>query len=579
MHLLPVLGALERRRRDDPLVVIGVHSAKFTAEQDAERVREAMQRYGVAHPVILDRDHRIWRSYAIRSWPTLVVIRPDGTLAAMAPGESDIEALDAFVMKALGEARRDGTLARERFQIQAPPAEPEAALAFPGKVIALRDGQLAVSDSGHHRVLVLDLEGRLLRVIGSGRAGLVDGPFEDACFFRPQGLAADGDTLIAADTGNHVIREIDLQRRRVRTIAGTGELGRGFPRAAVPARELPLRSPWDVALAGDYVLVAMAGAHQIWALDRREGTLGVLAGSGREALQDGSFPLAAFAQPSGLALAGARVYVADSETSAVRYLDLNAGEVRTLVGKGLFEFGDRDGPPADALLQHPIGIGYGAAGLLVADSYNGKIKRVDPETGHVETYFAGADGIALGEPSGLCQLADGRVVVADTNAHRLVVIAAGGAAAAELRPRDGQPDETRDAASAGAALLRRLDAASIGPGRVTLRLRFEPPSGLELSPGSRVALRLRATPPFRAPDADQGFEVQQSRRAVPVTIQSEPGPSLEGSVDIDVSAVLCSKHTNAACWPVEASWRLPLKVALADGPAAVNVPLVLPDPR
>src|SRR5262249_18552453 len=155
-----------------------------------------------------------------------------------------------------------------------------------------------------------------------------DGDVAEARFQRPQGLASDGRVLFVADTGNHLLREVDLERRSVRTVAGTGELGRGVPRGTAPALDVPLRSPWDLAIAGDYVLVAMAGTHQIWAYHRELETLGVLAGSGREAIDDGVFPEATFAQPSGLALAGGRLYVADSETSAVRYLDLTKGEVR-----------------------------------------------------------------------------------------------------------------------------------------------------------------------------------------------------------------------------------------------------------
>jgi hypothetical protein len=295
-------------------------------------------------------------------------------------------------------------------------------LSFPGKVAALPGGRLAVADSGHHRVLVLGPDGEIEGVIGSGLPGLADGSWGEARFTWPQGLAAEGDVLFVADTGNHALREIDLSRRTARRVAGNGELGRAGPRTAPQGTRVELRSPWDVAIAGDYVLVAMAGSHQVWAYDRRSGTIGVLAGTGRESTQDGLFPQAGFAQPSGLALASSRVYVADSEASAVRYLDLVSGEVRTLVGTGLDEFGDRDGSADRARLQHPVGVCWGPAGLLVADTFNDKIKAVDPESGAVRTWFEGEGDLRLSEPAGLCQLVDGSVIVADTNRHRLVRI-------------------------------------------------------------------------------------------------------------------------------------------------------------
>lgn len=575
--MLPVLGALEERRKDDPVVVIGVHSAKFTAEGDAARIAEAMARHGVRHPVVVDEGHRIWRAYAVRSWPTLVLVRPDGTIGAMAAGEADLSPLDAAVGRLLDEARRDGTLARERLALDAVPPIVPGPLCFPSRVIALPGERLAVSDAGHHRVLVLDPEGRAEAVVGSGEPGLSDGPPEAARFRHPQGLAWDADTglLFVADTGNHALREVSLERRRVRTIAGTGALGRGIPRGALPATELPLRSPWDVAVAGDFLLVAMAGTHQVWALDRAEETIRVIAGSGREAIDDGLFATATFAQPSGLALAGPRLYVADSETSAVRSLDLVRGEVRTLVGTGLFDFGDADGPRGQALLQHPQAVSHGPAGLLVADTYNGKIRSVDEETGEVRTVFAGDGETTLREPSGLCQLPDGRIVVADTNHHRLVEIAPGGAARVlPVAVAAPSPAGSTDAPTDGAQ-TRWLPRAVVGAGDLTLRLRLEPAPGFDLAEGSRVSVVLFAEGPLVAPAGDVGFEVRGSRRAVPVRVTTHG--TGEATLDVAIDAVVCGHGATEACWPVEGRWRLP--VTVGGGGPVVDLTLRLPAPH
>ncbi|MFQ5790413.1 MAG: hypothetical protein ACE5JI_08060, partial [Acidobacteriota bacterium] len=325
----------------------------------------------------------------------------------------------------LEEARSNGTLgARARIAPAASP--PEASpLLFPGKVLSMPGGGLAVSDSGHHRVLLLEEDGKIKHPIGSGQEGLEDGPAAGARFTRPQGLAIDGGILYVADAGNHALRAVDLETFRVETAAGDGTLGQVIPWDLTPARELALRSPWDLVMARGFLLIAMAGTHQIWAYLPGEKTMAVFAGTGRESIDDGRLDTATFSQPTGLTIDGrdrGRVYVADSETSAIRCLDLDEAQVTTIVGKGLFDFGDIDGPPELARMQHVQDVAWGPNGLLVADTYNDKIKRVDPATGTVETWFSGDHGRTLSEPAGLHQLPDGRVAVADTNHHRLVLI-------------------------------------------------------------------------------------------------------------------------------------------------------------
>src|SRR5689334_582766 len=182
MHVLPILRDLEERHAADPLVVIGVHSAKFDAEKDDQHILAAMRRYGVAHPVAVDSEMRIWSQYAVRSWPTLVVIRPDGTLAAVAPGEPDPAVLEAFVSEQLKAADAPP------LHLGAPVPELERPLQFPGK-LTHGGGKLFIADSGHHRVLITDLRGHVLDVIGSGLRGMREGAFASCAMDDPQGLA------------------------------------------------------------------------------------------------------------------------------------------------------------------------------------------------------------------------------------------------------------------------------------------------------------------------------------------------------------------------------------------------------
>jgi sugar lactone lactonase YvrE len=186
------------------------------------------------------------------------------------------------------------------------------------------------------------------------------------------------------------------------------------------------------------LFIAMAGTHQIWALDLASGRVAPFAGSGSEALADGECPAAAFAQPQGLAVDPAtnRLWVADSETSAIREIDLTRGIVSTLLGHGLFDFGDLDGKPTEARLQHPMGVAWWpddpeGPSLLVADTYNHRVKRFDLARKVVRSWAgAGApdghtDGDArtarFSEPTGIA-IGGGHVFVADTNNHRVRAI-------------------------------------------------------------------------------------------------------------------------------------------------------------
>ena len=307
----------------------------------------------------------------------------------------------------------------------------ENPLAFPGKLLADEaGGRLFIADSGHHRIVVATMDGEVREVIGTGDAGLTDGAFADARFNDPQGMALDGDALYVADKENHALRKVDLANGTVETISGTGQAAMTFMPPG-PAKGMPLRSPWDVTMLGGTLYIAMAGTHQLWSLDLASGTIGPFAGSGREGLSDGPLKQAWLAQPTGIDHDGeGRLYFADSETSAVRTASADpGGSVETLVGIDLFDFGDRDGVGGRALLQHVQGVCHGGGMLYIADTYNSKIKRVDPHSKETTTLFGGTepglrDGAwgdaRLNEPSGV-DCASGRLYIADTNNHAIRV--------------------------------------------------------------------------------------------------------------------------------------------------------------
>ena len=441
MHILPDLHALEKTFGSS-LVVVGVHSAKFKAEGESTNLRTVVRRLGITHPVVNDRDYAAWTAYGVRAWPTTVCIGPDGNIKAARSGEGVFDAFAPLIRGLIDTATADGTLNATPLNLRAhQPMEEPALLNFPGKVCMADDHTLVVSDTGNHRIVLAQLVqgkplARMQAFIGGQEPGFANGPFDQARFNAPQGCASspDGKFIYVADTGNHAIRRINRTDNSVETIAGTGVQTSSYPGVAGPGAETALNSPWDVCLVGGTLYIAMAGSHQIWTLDTRTNHVSPWAGTGGEALVDGPVEQSLLAQPSGLACSRnavpPRLFWADAEASAIRVAPISSGSVvQTLVGQGLFEFGDADGPREAALLQHPLGVAYSPFDnlLYVADTYNNKIKRIDPESGVCMAFSGKGRGHINGrharyfEPGGLC-VHDRTLYIADTNNHAIRVL-------------------------------------------------------------------------------------------------------------------------------------------------------------
>jgi DNA-binding beta-propeller fold protein YncE len=431
LHVLPDLQRLQARFADE-LVVIGIHAAKFDNERSTENIRRTLQRLGIRHPVANDAHFAIWQAYTVRAWPTQVLIDPRGYVVGTATGEGHGAKLEQVIEAVIGVFDQEGTLDRTPARLVPETTAHEGALAFPGKVLADPDGsRLFIADTQHHRIVEADLSGRVQRVFGSGVPGRDYGAAEAARFREPQGMALAGDTLWVADAGNHLIRRIDLDSGQVSTVAGTGRQATWQQSDGGAALETSLNSPWDLAWDGRLLFIAMAGPHQVWLLDPKRGLIIRYAGSGAEGRHDGHVDEAAFAQPSGLALQGRSLYVADAEANILRRIALPPdNQVRTVAGGNLFDFGDADGRGDDVRLQHPLGLCALDAHILVADTYNHRIKLFDPATGAMARW-AGAgrpghvDGAAEAacfyEPGGL-SAAGRHVYVADTNNHAVRVV-------------------------------------------------------------------------------------------------------------------------------------------------------------
>ena len=403
--------------------MIGVHTPKFDNEKLTESIKKAILRYEVKHPVVNDADQKIWKRFHVRSWPTIVLIDPDGNYVGHASGEGNYELLDRYIGKLVADAKSKGTLNSTPLDFKLAKETEATPLYFPGKVLAdAGSKRLFIADSTHHRIVITDLDGKKIDIAGTGAEGFENGSFDEARFSDPQGMTLQGNLLYVADRKNHSIRALDLKNRTVVTVAGIGKQDREdrFGAEPGPALKTGLNSPWDLLFVDGKVYIAMAGHHQIWWFDPIRQEVAPYAGNGAENIKDGPLAAASFAQPSGLATDGKNLYVADSEVSAIRSVPLPpGGVVSTIVGMGLFEFGDTNGTGDDVRLQHALGVAYRGGKLYVADTYNSKIKEIDPKT-RVSTTFVGGEKL-FNEPGGLSFAGD-RLYVADTNNHRIQVI-------------------------------------------------------------------------------------------------------------------------------------------------------------
>ncbi|MEO3849246.1 NHL domain-containing thioredoxin family protein [Streptomyces sp. B8F3] len=553
LHVLDELRELEEKHRDT-VVVVGVHSPKFVHEAEHAAVVDAVERYGVHHPVLDDPELATWKQYAVRAWPTLVVIDPEGYVVAQHAGEGHVHAIGRLVAELEDEHAAKGTLRRGDGPYIAPEPVPTH-LRFPGKALRLPSGNLLVSDTTRHRLVELEPDGEtVVRAIGSGERGFADGAAPR--FNEPQGLALLPSGAVAvADTVNHAVRAVDLGSGSVTTLAGTGrQWWQGTPTSG-RGREVDLSSPWDVAWFEGRLWIAMAGVHQLWTYDPETDTVRAAAGTTNEGLLDGPADEAWFAQPSGLAATDGRLWIADSETSALRWLESGGGpgrpsRVHTAVGTGLFDFGHRDGPGDGALLQHPLGVTALPDGsVAVSDTYNHALRRYDPATGTVTTLATD-----LREPSDAVVDGD-EIVVVESARHRLT----------RLRLPEA-------AVSVPPVAHRTQRAATdVAPGTLSLDIVFRPPPGQKLDTryGPATRLLVSATPPSLL-TTGEGAGTDLTRE-----VSLSPDGPTEGVLHVSAVAASCDDDPSVeypACHVHQQDWGVPIRITQS---GARRLPLIL----
>jgi DNA-binding beta-propeller fold protein YncE len=592
IHIIPDLKRLEHKYPNQ-LVVIGVHSAKFENEKDTENIRRIILRYELEHPVYNDADYKVWQSYGVRAWPTQVLIDPAGYVIGSVSGEGNYDLIDQVVAKAVNEFRKRGELDEEPLKLTLERAKiGDLPLAFPGKILAEANrDRLFIADSNHNRIVVTKLDGSLIETIGTGVIGATDGAFDKASFYRPQGMALDGERLYVADTENHLIRRVDLKAKTVQTVAGTGKQSRDYFLHG-PARTIALSSPWDLQLVGPQLYITMAGTHQIWKLDLERQEVSTFAGSGREARADGALLDAGFAQPSGIASDGKKLYIADSESNIIRAIDIASGQVETLVGGDLFEFGDVDGTGDDVRLQHPLGVVAVENKIVIADTYNHKIKQLDPKTRTVKTFLGtgkpgqadGASAASFYEPAGLT-VANGKLYIADTNNHAVRVVDLKTKETSTLSIRGLQPP----AAPASVPSSNNDDAVNAEeikvPAQVIrenskgdLVVNVELPAGYHLNPAApqRYQVQVESGPEhfgLFSPSitgaighANEAAETAKNLK-LPLRIPFQAFEPGAASLRVQLTLFYCREDNTGTCRIKTLVWRVPVEVTNNPGAA------------
>ncbi len=567
-HVFPDLKKLEE---DFPntLVIIGVHSAKFQSSKLTNNIRQAVLRFGLTHPVVNDRDFKIWNSYAIRAWPSFALIAPNGKIVGEMSGEGIYDTMHKYISGIIKVFGEEGKLNRKplHFETEADKTA-QSVLYFPGKIYADPiSHHLFIADTDHHRIVVTSLDGAVQYVIGDGIAGFKNGSYSEAEFNQPQGITRIGDKLYVADTENNAIRVIDLKKKTVATLVGTGRQAAQFNHPGT-GTDVSLNSPWGITNVDGQLYVAMAGPHQVWKINPETKFAEPFAGSGAEGLSQGSRKDVQMAQPSGITSDGQVLYVAEPEASAVQKIGLGDHDyVKTIIGQGLFTFGDVDGRGNDVRLQHDLGIAYWKGRLLVADTYNNKIKIIDPEKKTSRTLFgSGKAGYKDGkgrrtefdEPGGLSVLGD-TLYIADTNNYL-------------IRKANLKTDEVTTLQLTGLKKLAMhkemddmspntvitLDPISVKPGERNLTLNILLPKGYHFNEDATSRFIVKTSNASLKFDGKDQWVINTPKfpSEVKTTFVEGTNPELL----VDVYAFYCEETKQALCLYRSVRYKIPVKV-------------------
>lgn len=428
IHTIADIKHLETKYADK-LTVIGIHSGKFLNERKNNGLESAIKKLEINHIVINDFDYKIWNTFGVNAWPTLVLIAPNGIIFSAYSGEGHIGHLTQDIDFLLQQYHN--------INVTSLPYTTEtsstSSLAFPSKISFEKQVKyqgttqdiIFVSDTGNNRILALNDKAEVIFQIGSGKSGNKIGDFKETEFSFPEGTIYQNGKLYIADTKNHQIKVADLKKQQVSTILGVGNRAINYYlKDNRNPDKIALTSPYDIAFFPnkDSIIIANAGTHQLVKHNLNNNSTEIFAGSGKENIDDGIFPFNSLAQPTGLHVFKDELYFIDSETSSLRKIDAN-GKITTLIGRGLFKFGYVDGKYGNALMQHPLGLSDDGNNILIADSYNDAIRKFSIIDKYLDSFIGGnsMDKADLKEPGDVSNTSNPYIfLIADTNHHRIL---------------------------------------------------------------------------------------------------------------------------------------------------------------
>ena len=559
-HVFSTLAFLEQRFVARSFIVVGVHTGKFHGERTVDHVLHAVRRFGVRHPVVIDEAGEIWKSYQCSAWPGFTLVDAGGHVRFQGTGEPDRDRMEKAIEFLLDEAASEGEEPYTQLTLHENDSPLSLdGLAYPTAVTVDTERDLLwIADTGRHRIVAVSRETSAVEmVVGSGHPGLADGALDACRFYEPGAMVIVADAVYVADGGNHMIRRIDLAERRVDTVLGTGRPVVDYDGGGSGDAQ-PINSPWGLAHRDGDLFIAMAGLHQIWRVDLATMTASPYAGTDMKGSFDGPRHDASLAQPAGLAFNGDKLGFVDSDTSSLRILDLERGEVVSLVEGGLYKWGDADGD--EPMLQYPKGVAWHGDSLIVADTFNDKLRRWRDDV--VDTF-----DVDVSRPEGLAVDGD-TLFVADTHNHRIlrVELAADldGNVTHEVLELTGLPrGRTAFATDYAACKPIALPAMS----EATLRLPMDLPAGAMLLPMTTPALDAENLEEHAllvdvsvTPDVEDGYFMARGIATSDACV---------GSIRVRLSYATC-REENQVCHLHER--RLEIPVTVEDGaPDRVDV--------
>ncbi|CAF0745669.1 unnamed protein product [Adineta ricciae] len=423
-HMMPKLIGIDKRYSTAGVTIIGIHSPKYEHEKNKANVRHAMEEQSLPFNVVNDSSLSVWKHVGCQIWPTVLVFGPDAIPIFIFEGENHVQHTETFLAFALAYYKSSVRASPNiSAAIKMSPDDPAASGAtskpakftYPSHLCITSSGQMCISYAGSNQLILCEIDGKVLEVVGNGHPGMADGDISQVEFDSPRGMAEYNSCIYIADTNNHAIRVFDPNSRRVLTLIGTGRLGTDKV-GGLKRSQQPIASPWDLCITESpfdhktVLLISMAGQHQIWAyafeetqwwnnLTLQKNACLAIIGSGEEGNRNDPEPMSAtLAAPRGICngiMNGQPVlFIADSNSSSIRVVTLQNGNVSNLIGgdadpTNLSAFGDLDGSGFNAKFQYPLGVAfhYPSSQLYITDTYNNKLKRVDMTTLTCSSYF------------------------------------------------------------------------------------------------------------------------------------------------------------------------------------------------